>query len=113
MSRKQEIYLRLFGAVLPLFRNVQSQPWWRRLASPNLFLEAELVHKLPKCLIYAEFTEEDVWWMNAQARLYCEKADAKRSPFYDTFLPLIAELFVLVPEVMRTKLNWLGPDLKN
>ena len=94
---------------LPLLRNIQSQSWWRRLTAPSFFYDAELIHNLPECLVHPEFTKQDVWWMNTQARMYVVNGDSKKCAFYDEFIPLIRELFTLVPDGLRGGLTWSGP----
>lgn len=112
MSRKQEIYLEILGMVLPLLRNIQGQSRLHRLTSRGFFLDAELVHNLPACLIQAEFTKQDVLWMNTQARMYVEKGNPKNCAFLEEFNILIFELFVLVPDNLRNQLTWVGPKRK-
>ena len=112
MSRKQEIYLKFLGMILPLFRNIQSQSWRHRLTAPRLYLDAELIHNLPECLVRAEFTKQDIWWMNTQVKLYVVKGNTKNCAFYDEFVVLIKELFTLVPENLRNELKWAGPQMR-
>lgn len=89
---------------------------WRRLLNPRLwkdqatYEEAELVHNLHPSLFEPEFVDHDIWFLNWQAKYYCEHA--KRSPFYLTHVGLIQELFALVPEPMRSRLKWPGPEVQ-
>jgi hypothetical protein len=71
--------------------------------------ESELVHNLWVSVCEPEFVEHDIWFLNAQARWYCEKCNPKLSPLYDHHVNVIRELIALVPETLRPKLQWEGP----
>jgi len=104
------MYLKILGVILPLFRNIHQQHWWHRIKAPSFFLDAELVHNLPECLVHAEFTKADIWWMNTQARLFVENGDESKCAFYGEFVKLITELFSLVPDNLQGELSWSGPN---
>jgi hypothetical protein len=109
VSPKQEIYQELLRPGLVHWRNRTTQPWWRRLRYSSELYESELIHNLWPSLWEPEFVEHDIWFLNTQARWYCEKCSPKLSPLYEHRVGLIRELFALVPEALRDKLQWNGP----
>ena len=61
MSRKQEIYADMLLLAIPLVRNVQTWPLYRRLSTSHLcYCEAELVHNLPYSILIPEVVEHDI-----------------------------------------------------
>lgn len=54
--------------------------------------------------------DHDIWFLNVQARTYCEQCDEIRSPLYRENVECIKELFGLVPEELKGKLDWAGPQ---
>ncbi|MGV3663369.1 MAG: hypothetical protein ACO1TE_24570 [Prosthecobacter sp.] len=80
MSPKQKIYRALLAGVLPYLRVMAGIPLWRRLLNPRLwqeqsaYHEAELVHNLHPSLFEPEFERHDLWFLNWQARHYCDNA---------------------------------------
>ena len=75
----------------------------------SAYYEAELVHNLPVSVFEPEFVEHDIWFLNVQARTYCRECSAHLSSLYPEQVKRIHELFALVPETMRSKLQWQGP----
>jgi len=109
MSPKQEIYRELLRTTLPYIRNMQSRPFWRRWRDRTVFEEAELIHNIWPSLFEPEFTDHDIWFLNAHAESYF--GEAHFSPLYPQHVALIRELFALVPEVLRSRLLWSGPPV--
>ncbi len=108
MSRKQEIYTEMLLFAIPLIRNIQTWPWYRRLPTGHLcYCEAELVHNLQYSILTPEFVEHDIHFLNYQARSYCK--NCKVSPNYRWHIQRIQELFSLVPQELKPHLLWLGP----
>ena len=116
MSRKQEIYKDILSSALPSARNCLSQ--FRR---PRLFVLlspkqqkwlryqyelAEFVHNLYVSLLEEDFTNHDIHFLNYQARSFF-KRHGNDEPVYAYY---IQELFKEVPEQMRDKLMWAGPE---
>jgi len=112
MSRKQKIYIEILERILPFMRNIQTHSAWRRFRYGSLYAEMELVHNLPRILVYPEFTEQDVHWLNSQARIFYKDGNNPVHGFYDSITELISELFSLVPEPLKEKLFWQGPAKK-
>lgn len=108
LSEKQRIYLEILKGILPYVRNVETWGLWRRLRFGNAYPEAELVHNLPRCLEEPTFGREDIWWLNAQARNYCQGAADR--PCKAEVTRLVRNLFYLVPSELREQLKWDGPN---
>jgi hypothetical protein len=116
MSRKQEIYKDILSWALPSARNCLShfrRPRLIVLLSPKdqkwlryHYELAECVHNLYVSLLEAEFTDHDIHFLNYQARSFFER-HGKDDPVYAYY---IQELFKEVPEHMRGKLMWAGPE---
>jgi hypothetical protein len=111
LSRKQELYLDILEKLLPAVRNVQTHSTWQRFKRGPLYLEAELVHNLSRRLLTPEFTEQDVHWLNSQARMYATRGRADKNEFYEAIVADITELCTLVPEKLKAQLfwTWKGP----
>ena len=109
MSPKQQIYQDMLSWTLPHLRNVASCPWWQRLRDRSAYYEAELVHNLHHSMFEPEFVDHDLWFLNAQARYYCEHCNARISYLYVQQVERIRALFALVPSHLRGKLKWQGP----
>jgi hypothetical protein len=109
-SKKQLLYLEITERILPFLRNIQTHSLWRRMLYGNFFAELELVHNLPRCLVYPEFREADIWWLNCQAKIYIRECANRKCPSYEAICGVIAEIFLLVPQELKEKLNWSGPQ---
>jgi hypothetical protein len=109
MSPKQTVYQAMLRSTLPHLRNVSTRRWWRRLRDRSAFHESELIHNLPVSIFEPEFVEHDLWFLNFQARAYCERCNPALSLLYPQQVAKIRELFALVPEHLRVKLQWAGP----
>lgn len=107
MSQKQEIYRELLRSTLIYIRNYQSLPFWRRWRDKTVFEEAELIHNVWPSLFEPQFTDHDIWFLNVQAASYFRLAHF--SPLYAQHVALIRELFTLVPDASRPRLQWAGP----
>ena len=112
-SPKQELYLKILEMVLPFMRNIQRHSTWRRATYGSFYLELELVHNLSRCLVTPEFSEQDVFWLNTQARMFVERGGNRTHGFNDDITSCISELIVLVPESLQDKLTWHGPKKSN
>ncbi|EPT7033961.1 zinc ABC transporter substrate-binding protein [Cronobacter malonaticus] len=107
--KKNEIYIKMLSLSLPYIRNIQSLDVKDKGRDVSCFFEAELVHNLMHSLLVAEFTEHDIWFLNNQAKYYCEKCTDDISLNYSQQVEYIKELFKLVPESLKPKLQWKGP----
>lgn len=109
MSRKQEIYQKLLTLGLAYVRNVQTQGRFKKFCDQSCYWEAELIHNLSISILEENFIEHDVHFLNFQARWYFQIANPKLSPNYEINKKLIKELFQIVPEYLKHKLEWSGP----
>jgi len=110
MSRKQEIYREFLQFGLPWLRGVRSIRWWQTARRHALYVEAEFLHNLYVSILEPEFVNHDIWFLNHQARWFLTHADPRHVASYEHHEGLIRELFTLVPERLRSKLTWTGPD---
>ena len=108
LSPKQSVYREMLHWTLPHLHNVSTWQWWPRIRDRSTYYEAELVHNLPVSMYEPEFVEHDVWFLNVQARAYCQRCSAAVSALYPQQVERIRELFALVPQHLRSKLQfWL------
>jgi hypothetical protein len=110
VSRKQEIYREFLQFGLPYLRGVRYFRWWQMGRRRALYMEAEFLHNLYVTILEPEFVDHDIWFLNHQARKFLTHADPKHAVYYFHHQGLIRELFPLVPERLRGKLEWVGPD---
>ncbi len=108
MSRKQEIYTELLFWSLPTIRNVQSGSFWSKARDKSCYYESELVHTLHTSILESEFVDNDIHFLNYQAKSYFENGTC--SVAYNAQIALINELFELVPENRKGNLLWQGPN---
>lgn len=109
MSRKQDIYRELLQFGLPYLRSLRSLRWWEKRRRQALSEEAEFLHNLHVSILEPEFMDHDIWFLNHQARSFLAHAEPRYAPCYEHHGRLIRELFTLVPEPLRHKLEWAGP----
>ncbi|QSQ22928.1 hypothetical protein JY651_48880 [Pyxidicoccus parkwayensis] len=109
MTPKQKIYKDMLWWTLPHLRNVATWGWWQRARDRSTYYETQLVHNLPVSMFEPEFIEHDIWFLNGQARWYCENCSARLSSMYPAQVARIRALFALVPPHLREKLEWHGP----
>jgi hypothetical protein len=110
MSRKQDIYLDMLRTNLPYLRNVSTWPWWRRLRDRSSYYESQLIHNLCPSLVEPEICPHDIWFLNVEARNYCERCSGRTSPLYAENVRQIKELFAIAAARQKSKLEWSGPE---
>lgn len=111
ISRKQELYQEMIRDGLILIRNIQRSASWRHKAfGKTSYYEAELLHNLHHVLYEPEFTDHDIWFLNAQAREYLEKTGPKRVGNHIANKERIKELLGLVPQEKRAQIDWESFD---
>jgi hypothetical protein len=108
ITEKQQRYLHILEMVLPYMRGIQTRGLWARIRHGHFYAEAELVHNLPRLLVRPEFGEEDVHWLNMQARIYFKRG-RNDFPFREAVCEELEHLFALVPENLQNGLSWKGP----
>jgi hypothetical protein len=110
VSRKQEIYREFLQFGLPYLRGVRYFRWWQTARRQALYMEAEFLHNLYVTILEPEFTDHDIWFLNHLARWFLTQADPRHVALYYHHEALIRELFTLVPERLKGKLEWTGPN---
>ncbi len=119
MTRKQEIYREMLSCSLPASRNALSrlhgwnplrlfQSRYRRFIKSSYEL-AELTHNLYETVADEDFRDHDIWFLNHQARSFYDQNNEQTCYSYSTMVNYIQELFKIVPEELRDKLDWEGP----
>ncbi|MDH5656090.1 MAG: zinc ABC transporter substrate-binding protein [Spirochaetia bacterium] len=107
MKTKSEIYTELLKAALPVIRNVLT----RRIVFGKLRIEAyelsQLVHSLPVTILDEQFDDHDIWFLNEHARDYCQSA--QNTGTFTSVRDLLMDLFAIVPDEQKSKLEWEGP----
>src|SRR5688572_10643514 len=106
MSRKQQIYAELLKQGLLAIRFYANNPLKQ---NPELCLRAcaelsQLLHNVPGYVLEPQFTEFDLYFLNVEAETFWRRSNGE-----EAFLPLFKELAGLVPESMRSKLEWQPP----
>lgn len=104
--KKNEIYIKMLLLSIPYIRNRQT---FEKSPDLSCYLEAELVHNLAYTILTPEFEEHDIYFLNTQAKYYIENCSEDISIAYGGQKELIASLFEIVPQEMRSKLLWEGP----
>ena len=108
-STKQKIYIDLLMRALPLIRN--SLTWENQTLIDNklwLFEEAEFVHNISLSITEPDFNDHDIHFLNFHAKRYYE--NGQRSWNYNENIKKIAKLMNEVPEKLKDKLKWSGPE---
>ncbi|PHM32925.1 hypothetical protein Xsze_03677 [Xenorhabdus szentirmaii DSM 16338] len=91
-------------------RCVQTLSFVRKGFDKSCNLEAELLHGIVLSLTEEEMTKHDIFFLNNQARLYLDNADEIKFRNYSSHKNDIKTLFSIVPEHLREKLEWNGPE---
>lgn len=91
-------YIRLLWWILPSLRSDFRRSRVRRLLQPGLGEEAELVHNIPALLETDGYSEQDVHWLNTQARNYLRISLVKRRPFHAVVVESVRAILCLMPE---------------
>lgn len=109
LMKKNEIYVKMLSLSLPYIRNIQSLDKKEKGHDISCYFEAELVHNLIHTLLISDFVDHDLWFLNKQAKYYFEKCSEDISPNYIQQVKYIESLFRLVPDELKSKLQWQGP----
>lgn len=108
--KKNEIYADMLFWILPYIRNIQTQSKWFKAKDISCYYESELIHNLSTKILVDEFTDNDVSFLNEQAKYYYDKCSPKISILYPRNIESIKLLFQLVPDELKNQLNWQGPS---
>ena len=108
-SRKQQLYAELMMRGFADLRMLLAAPTGPRL-SRNTLVDAllDLLHNVPKTMLYSDLSLEDVFFLNHQARNFCRMSGGNTLLHYDWYMGAIQELFSLVPDQLRSDLKWDG-----
>lgn len=109
--RKNDIYLDLLHVTLIHLRMVASSGLLYRIKDRSALFETDLIHKFHVFLSEDEFGDDDIQFLNYQARYYYENCNQKISMLYNDHLESFSKLFSLVPEHLQAKLEWKGPRI--
>jgi hypothetical protein len=104
--KKNEIYIKMLLLSIPYIRNMQQH---KKLSDLSCYYEAELVHNLVYTILTPDFEDHDIYFLNNQARYYIENCSDDISIVYSGQKELISSLFEMVPQEMKSKLQWEGP----
>lgn len=107
---KTNIYIDMLNKVLSYIRNIQTLSALKKALDKTCYQEAELLHDIVKSLSYPQMTEHDVYFLNHYARYYLENASPQHFNNYNSHKKNIKLLFKLVPENLKDKLEWDGPE---
>lgn len=102
---KHLLYAELLEPILPLLRNRETWPFWKRIRP--LHAETELIHNVYVTLGDPDFSAWDVWFLNHNARYYVEHG--QDSLLYQRQVEAIRRLFAAIPKELRSELTWDGP----
>ncbi|MDC9597260.1 hypothetical protein [Xenorhabdus anantnagensis] len=102
-------YIEMLSFALPYIRNVQTLGPIRKGTNKSCYHEAELLHNIVSSLKETEICNQDIHFLNNQARYYLENANDKMCANYHFHKERIKMLFKLVPDKMKQKLQWQGP----
>ncbi|MEF9678454.1 zinc ABC transporter substrate-binding protein [Pectobacterium aroidearum] len=104
--KKNEIYIKMLLLSIPYIRNMQQH---KKSSDLSCYYEAELVHNLVYTILTPDFEDHDIYFLNNQARYYIENCSDDISIVYSGQKELISSLFEMVPQEMKSKLQWEGP----
>ncbi len=107
MTRKQIIYQELYELTLSQARNLLTLSALNIKAKKSAGELIEFIHNIHVSIFKPEFVDHDIWFLNSQARYFCQYAG--KNPEYAAIIRLVKELFQLVPDCMKSKLEWKGP----
>ncbi|WP_139539948.1 hypothetical protein [Klebsiella spallanzanii] len=109
---KKDIYLDILQGSLLQIRSVSTHGAFFRARDKSVYYESQLIHEFYLLLKNDDFNDLDIWFLNRNARWYYDDCSEKKSFLYEHQLKRISSLFSLVPEKMRDKLEWYGPEIK-
>lgn len=108
--KKIEIYSNMLWRTLSYIRNVQTRHYFRKAFDKSCYYEAELLHNVVMFIANKEMTSNDIYFLNNQARFYLEKTNNEECANYYSHQDDIKKLFSIVPEHLKNKLEWNGPQ---
>lgn len=108
--KKIEIYSEMLWWSLSHIRNVQTHSFIRKGRNKSCGFEAELLHNVVGTLPTEEMTDNDIYFLNVQAKYYLDNASERICDNYNVHKENIKRLFEIVPEHLKDQLKWDGPE---
>lgn len=108
--KKLEIYSEMLWWSLSHIRNVQTHSFISKGKNKSCGFEAELLHGVVVTLPEEEITDNDIYFLNVQARYYLDNANERICCNYNVHKKNIKRLFEIVPDDLKGKLKWKGPE---
>ncbi|AIU90238.1 hypothetical protein BV921_14915 [Pectobacterium odoriferum] len=109
--KKNEIYIDILQVTLPHLRMIASSSFLHRLRDRSAVYETQLIHGFYSLLSHEEFKDDDIRFLNHHCRYYYENCNSKISMLYNDHLKSFSDLFSIVPENFKDKLEWKGPEI--
>ena len=107
---KNEIYLDMLRSSLPYLRGLTSQNFFRRIRDRSGYYETQLIHSFYLLLAHDDFENSDIHFLNYHCKDYFYNCSENISVLYDGNIAKITRLFSIVPENLKSQLEWNGPD---
>ncbi|SQI44176.1 Uncharacterised protein [Leminorella richardii] len=109
---KNEIYLDMLSWALPHLRNHMTLGIFSRIRDKSCYYESQLIHGFYLTLKYDFFNDIDIDFLNGHARHYYINCSEEKSMLYVTQIKNISKLFALVPDSLKSQLEWEGPSVE-
>ncbi|PLY36933.1 hypothetical protein F164LOC_11875 [Pectobacterium carotovorum] len=109
--KKNEIYIDILQVTLPYLRMVAQYSFLRKIRDRSAIYETQLIHGFYILLSHEEFEDDDIYFLNHHCRYYYENCNSKISMLYNDHLKSFSDLFSIVPENFKDKLEWKGPEI--
>ncbi|QIF93140.1 hypothetical protein [Proteus vulgaris] len=108
--KRIEIYSEMLWWALSHIRNVQTHSFIRKGKNKSCGFEAELLHNVVGTLPTEGMNDNDIYFLNVQAKYYLDNANEKICDNYNVHKKNIKRLFEIVPEHLKDQLKWDGPE---
>ncbi|MGJ0626388.1 hypothetical protein [Xenorhabdus bovienii] len=108
--KKNNIYSNMLWKSLSYIRGMQTQSFLKKGLDKSCYFEAELLHSVVLSIREEDITTYDIFFLNNHARFYLDNADEKKCANYNSHEDDIKALFSIVPEHLKEKLEWSGPE---
>ncbi|UUE36460.1 hypothetical protein L0Y26_00365 [Pectobacterium aroidearum] len=109
--KKNEIYIDILQVTLPHLRMVAQSSFLRKIRDRSAIYETQLIHGFYSLLSHEEFKNDDIYFLNHHCRYYYENCNSNISMLYNDHLKSFSDLFSIVPDDLREKLEWEGPNI--
>ncbi|HDN60151.1 MAG TPA: hypothetical protein ENF20_09355 [Candidatus Marinimicrobia bacterium] len=106
LEERQKYYLDILALVLPYARNVQTWGVVDRVFKLNLYPELERVHNIPPLVCNCNYSMQDVYWLNTQAKNDLIECDKKERPHSECIRANILKIANSLPVKLKDKLDY-------